>query len=433
MPSPPNISNLDPQTFGTELSKVLSPAQPLQSEQYLRGRAEQLQGIERALYARGRHVLIHGLRGVGKSSLAQTAAFKISQKIDPIIVSCDASSTLGSIVKDIFDEAIGRDPQISNEIEKSNRSLGLKWSALTIGGKTEVATTKTDVNEPLSVNDAVRLVNFLAEYLECKPVFVIDEFDLIPSEDVQRDFANLVKQVSDKHVEACFIFCGIAESAEALMAAHASADRYFHAVDLGKLPWEARIEIVKTAAQALNIEIDKSTTYRIAAISDGFPHYVHFLSEKLFWRVYEGDSGGKVTTEHFDLAMEDAAGAMDMKLRVPYEKATLKYNDRETYSAILFAVADGHELKKRSSDIYEGYIRIMRSLNKPALDRPGFNSRMNRLKKEAHAEILTGSRQGWYEFTEKMIRGYVRLKAEQAGVTLNPDHPAAATLLRLHR
>jgi hypothetical protein len=33
-------------------------------------------------------------------------------------------------------------------------------------------------------------------------------------------------------------------------------------------------------------------------------------------------------------------------------------------------------------------------------------------------------RQGWYEFTEKMIRGYVRLKAEQANIILEVDHPA---------
>ena len=79
-------------------------------------------------------------------------------------------------------------------------------------------------------------------------------------------------------------------------------------------------------------------------ICDGFPYYVHFISEKLFWRVFEAQNGGKVTPELFIQAMEDAANAMDMKLRGPYEKATQKYDD--TYSAILFAVADGHELKK---------------------------------------------------------------------------------------
>jgi hypothetical protein len=56
------------------------------------------------------------------------------------------------------------------------------------------------------------------------------------------------------------------------MAAHESADRYFHAVSLGRLPWEARFEIVNNAADALGIEIDDHTLIRIARISDGFPH-----------------------------------------------------------------------------------------------------------------------------------------------------------------
>lgn len=424
------VTRQSSQDFGRALAKVLSPSQPLQSEEFLKGRADQLQSIERALYAPGRHVLIHGLRGVGKSSLAQTAAFKVAEGHDPIIVSCDPQSTFKSIIKDIFDEILGKDPRIAEELKLKEGGLGLSLRGMSASLKGSVTQKEKEIDEPLSVNDAVRVIYFLCEKLGGKPVFVVDEFDLVASADVQRDFANLVKQVSDKHVPACFIFCGIAESAEALMAAHGSADRYFHAVDLGKLPWEARIEIVETAAEVLGISIDKTTVYRIASISDGFPYYVHFISEKLFWRVFKSQNNGVVTPELFEMAMEDAANAMDMKLRGPYEKATQKYDD--TYSAILYSVADGHELKKRSSDIYTVYTRVMKDMNKEPLSRPQFNTRMNRLKNEAHGCILTATRQGWYEFTEKIIRGYVRLKAEQANVDLSPDHPAASSLLK-HR
>jgi uncharacterized protein len=75
--------------FGALLGRVLSPSQPLTSEECLRGREDQLSGIKRALYQSGRHVLIHGLRGVGKSSLAQTAAYSLSLGADPIILGCD--------------------------------------------------------------------------------------------------------------------------------------------------------------------------------------------------------------------------------------------------------------------------------------------------------------------------------------------------------
>lgn len=410
--------------FGIMLGKVLSPSQPLQSEEFLRGREEQLQGIKRALYQAGRHVLIHGLRGVGKSSLAQTAAFSLSTDMDPIIIACDNKSTFGSVIREMFDGAVTNNPLV----EKRIKEAGLHFSQLgiTLGGKE--ATQEGKASAPGSVNEAVRLVQFLCESYTAKPVIVIDEFDQLTDKDEQQFFTNFIKQVSDRHVPAHFIFCGIGESIDAIMSAHASADRYFHTVGLGQLPWEARYEIVIGAAERLGVVTEENTVIRIARISDGFPHYVHFVSEKLFWRVFEARNGGRITPELFEVAMSDAASSMDMKLRGPYETATQKYNN--DYEAVLWAAADGHEMKRQSSAIYESYLRIMRDRPENALDRAKFNQRINRLKQPSHACILTGSRQGWYEFTEKMIRGYVRLRAEQAGVVLEVDHPAMKRRLR---
>jgi hypothetical protein len=56
---------------------------------------------------------------------------------------------------------------------------------------------------------------------------------------------------------------------------------------------------------------------------------------------------------------------------------------------------------------------------RPALPREKFNQRMGMMKKT----VLKGSRQGWYEFQENILRGYVRLRAEEQGVTLDADHP----------
>ena len=47
---------------------------------------------------------------------------------------------------------------------------------------------------------------------------------------------------------------------------------------------------------------------------------------------------------------------------------------------------------------------------------------MNALKTASHGSILTGNRQGWYEFTEKMS-GYARLRALQQAVQLEREHP----------
>lgn len=413
----PVITQPEPD-FGAMLGKVLSPSQPLQSEEFLRGREEQLRGIKKALYQPGRHVLIHGFRGVGKSSLAQTAAYSLSVGSDPIVIGCDGKSTFANVVRDIFNEARNKNPLV----EKRVRELGVGFSNFGLTAEAKRSSQeRSEVTEPNSVNEAVRLMQSLCGDSD-RPVIVIDEFDQVRRKAEQEHFTNFVKQVSDKHVPAQFIFCGVGESVDAIMAAHGSADRYFHTVGLGQLPWEARFEIVTVAADRLGIEIDENTVVRIARISDGFPHYVHFVSEKLFWRVYEARNEGRVTGELFEQAMSDAAADMDMRLKGPYETATQKY--RNDYECVLWAVADGHELRRRSSDIFDSYTRIVRGRPDEALDRDRFNQRINSLKQASHASILTGTRQGWYEFTEKMTRGYVRLRAEQAGIVLEVDHPA---------
>lgn len=118
-----------------------------------------------------------------------------------------------------------RTPRVAEKINETSAALSFKFLA---GQKREEAHEKA-VATPVSVNDAVRLVQFLSSHWADSehgdvPVFVIDEFDQITAREVQEEFTNFVKQVSDKHVEARFIFCGIGESVEAIMAAHGSAD-----------------------------------------------------------------------------------------------------------------------------------------------------------------------------------------------------------------
>lgn len=413
------VLQADEEAFGTSLGRVLSPSRPLQSEQFLRGRASQLAGIKKALFQPGRHVLIHGFRGVGKSSLAQTSAFSLSAGgRDPLVVGCDKTSTFNSIVKDIIEEAFRNNSTFEKKTTETN--FGLSSFGINIGKKQTVY--EQPPSAPGSVNEAVRLFQFLCENYTPKPVIVIDEFDQLKNKDEQEHITNFIKQISDKHIDSRFIFCGIGDSIEALMSAHGSADRYFYTVGLAQLPYEARYEIVTEAAESLGIQVDDNTLIRIARISDGFPHYVHFIAEKLFWQVFEAHNDGVVTGELFERAMSEASQGMEMKLRAPYETATKKYSN--DYASILWAAADGHELSRRSSDIFDSYTRIMRERRQDPLPRNKFNQRINSLKKPSHASILSGTRQGWYEFTEKVVRGYVRLRAEQEGVVLEVDHPA---------
>ena len=267
-------------------------------------------------------------------------------------------------------------------------------------------------------------MRYVAEKYAKSVVVIIDEFDQIGNDngthERQNLIAHLVKQLSEQHVPISLIFCGIGESLDNLFSSHLSAHRHFHPVSVERLSWEARLEIIDNAADHLGIEVDYTTKLRIAQISDGFPHYVHLICEQLFWLVYLTSSDGIVTGDLFEKALTRAAEELSPQIKVPYDKATKKYsNAREP---ILWAAADGDQLDRPSRDIWKSYVRIMGELGKQVKDDEGakskFNAHMNAMKKADQGAVLTGSRAGWYSYTEKLVRGYARLRALQNNIVL---------------
>lgn len=68
----------------------------------------------------------------------------------------------------------------------------------------------------------------------------------------------------------------------------------------------------------------------------------------------------RASPDHYERAVAEAVEDMQPYLRGPYETATRKYsNDSE---AILWAVADTHELTRQAREISKSYERIMASI-----------------------------------------------------------------------
>ena len=81
------IAGHDKTSLPNLLNQILSSSQPIRSAEFLLGREKNLRDIQRDLATKGRHVFIFGDRGVGKTSLAQTAATEFHPSdSEPIVV-----------------------------------------------------------------------------------------------------------------------------------------------------------------------------------------------------------------------------------------------------------------------------------------------------------------------------------------------------------
>lgn len=413
------ISNLNKTRFAEIIREFVRPSEPIDSFEHLVGRTKQRDGIEEAINSGGRHIFIYGDRGAGKTSLAQTIAFEHNPaNHSPVLVACGSKTTFGSIVKEIATQLSGRSRLLATET-----SVGGTASALGVGLNSAMKSTERSL-EALDLNMATGLILESAMHRLGRSIVVIDEFENLPSLEDRALFAELAKQLSDRRVPVTLVFCGIGKSLEDLLQGHGSAHRYLYEAQLPTPPlnFGGCWQILDSAADALSVTVNEDSRLRIAQVSDGFPHYVHLICEKLFWLAFRREEIiSTLTPEHYMEAVTDALHGVEARLRNAYEKAVMK--QRDEFQEVLWSVADHFELERNIHSVYaNSYERIMTELGRKPVLEIEFARRLSALKSKAHGNMLTSSRRGWVKFSENLIRGYVRLVAGANGVRLALEH-----------
>jgi len=423
------------QDYESVLNTHLSPSGPITTVHLLRGRERPLDRIRQAVHTDGQSIFIFGARGVGKTSLALTAANAYHpEPSKPVYVTCDPRSTLGSLIQAAAEKLIGANhhaPTKTSEI-KLKASFGFVEGEFSRNSNGAV-----DLREPTSINEAADLLVAAHEAWQrqngsdeaAKPIIVIDEFERLESPADQKLCGDLVKQIGDRRIPVKVILCGIGTAVDSLLGGHESAHRYLAAVQLERLPVEALFEVLRGAADAVGANLRDEFVKRIAMISDGFPYYVHLLGAKVL-RCWHDDEERteRVSTKEFNTAVDLAVEDCEARLRSLYDRATKKYTN-VVYEVALWAAAAHQDLQRASRSIFDDFQRIMRSYRKGWVDgrsleqqRKEFNQAMRYLKSERCGNVLTGTRQGWYGFSEPMLRGYCRLVASQRKVVLRPEY-----------
>jgi len=411
------IHGFDKYQFGTRLNEVLFASQPIQSIEHLYGRTEELDRIEKALFASGRHIFIYGDRGVGKSSLAATAANQYQDASASYIdVGCGPDSTLRSIVANIAYSALNASRLRRTKV---TGTVGLELRYLKAALATE--TTEIDLHKEVnSLTDAVEILREASLLHSEWPIAVLDEFDRIQDPIERNLFADLLKQLGDKKVALKLIFTGVGKSLDELLGAHQSAIRQLETIELPRLSWDARWDIVLQATNAFQLSIDKEIYIRIAAVCDGYPYYAHFITEKMLWCAFDDPTiVTEVTWDHYYAGLRNAIDSISAELKRPYQNAVNKRASE--YEEILWATADSEYLDRFSKSIYSSYEYIIKQ-------RPGsillpydkFSTRLRKLKEDSFGAVLVTdpNRLGLYTYREKMLRGYVRMQAEAHHVEL---------------
>ena len=311
---------------------VFTPSSPIKDPENLKGRDDEIKTILQTIISKGRHGLIFGDRGIGKSSLALSSLNgAVKEKIyngKIIKVECGVDSTFDSIIKKPLTEL---DPDYaSNKLEETTKTSGTLGVPKVLSGERIVETKKTIEKETITPQQAADAIKDL------NAIVLIDEFDVI-QEEVKRSFAELIKHLSDNESKLKIIIVGISKDGASLVAQHPSVTRCLDEIKLERVSNEDIKKIIDDGEKKLGITFNKEIKNKIIEVSNGFPYFTHLLSLKCS-EICLSSGQLTVNNEIFKAAMKGAVKSAEGSLIRDYELA-IKSSRNNNYSKILLAAA----------------------------------------------------------------------------------------------
>ena len=115
---------VDYESTALRLSSVFQPAAPINSDELFRGRIPQVRAVVDAINQPGRHAIVFGGRGVGKTSLGHILRTKLTTT-EPVpiiapLITCDSSDNYSTIWSKVFSEIDYLNGEIIRTARKNN-------------------------------------------------------------------------------------------------------------------------------------------------------------------------------------------------------------------------------------------------------------------------------------------------------------------------
>jgi len=375
-----------------EVKDAFSPAAPINEADHFSGRSTEITRLIDAVFERGRHPILFGERGVGKTSLGNTFHKLIgdaaSRSVFPIWYQITPDDDFSSIWKSVFEQIM-----IQYEDDAGNT-------------KQERLSEKYEKIRP---GDVVRELKSTSDGKN--KVIILDEYDNLTDAASNSLIPHTMKALSDRGANATIMLIGVADSIDSLVENHASVSRNITEIKMPRMDEpEAELLILERTTR-LGINIKTEAKWKIIILSRGLPSYLHQLSRDSILEALENKSL-TVTEDHVDQAIRLLATQSDQSIYAAYSKAVSSNNSSALFSEVLLAcaMAKSDDLGQfRPSDVIEPLSKILGR----KIEISNFSSQLSSFLSEKRGFVLErrGAKRAYkYRFLEPKMQPYVIMR-----------------------
>ncbi len=375
-----------------EIIAAFTPGAPIDELSLFAGRHTQIQRISDAVMSKGRHVVLFGERGVGKTSLANIFFLGLPDptKVVHVYVQCSKTDTYQTI----WQKALRRIVFVID---------GQEYQAIDL--------VRGDIT-PDELE--VVLANFIAAQI---PVIVFDEYDRISDQNTRVLISETIKHLSNSPLFCTIILVGVADNVTDIILEHQSISRALVQIQMPRMERGELKEIVTSRLKPTPISITDDALWRIAYLASGLPFYAHALGQSSSLSAIEKKST-KITEKIVNESIERSFADLDQSLIDAYVKAITETRKGNIFKQVLAAcaLAEQDDLGRFSAANVEKPLTVI--MKKP-MSAPSFSFHLNELCSEERGLILSksGSRSHFrFRFQQPMIQPFIILKSLSTGV-----------------
>jgi len=371
-----------------ELRTAFTPSAPVVSLDHFTGRERQILKATGGIAQPGRHVVVYGERGVGKTSLSNVlldATRRIEKNLvgQSVRINCTEGTTFGSLWAEAV-AGLGLEPDES-------------WNY---------------------TNPTPEIIRRTLEKIIPPSVIVIDEYDRLEDDTAISLMADTIKTLSDNLVRSKIVLVGVADTIDELVGEHESVRRALEQVLIPRMAFDEVAEIATTRLDQVGMAIDDAAVERIAQLAEGLPAYAHALPLEAATHAAQDDRSLVILSD-IDSAIKEIV--QNHTSRSLYLKAIGSSRKDNQYAAVLTAcaLAPKDELGYFSPvDVREPLSQI---LGRP-IEISAFSKNLANFLNEDRGSVLSRigePRRYKYRFRDPMLQPFAVMVAVSKGMIIS--------------